>query len=69
MMTTMVYVYCPLSVVTLHHFLPSCTQNGVTLNDVMSIPAKKAYKAISLVQSVGTRFLIALYAFLAGNDI
>ena len=52
MMTIMVYVYCPLTVVTSHHFLPSCTQigvmlNDVMLNDVMSFPAKKAYKAIS----------------------
>ena len=41
------YVYCPLSVVTLHHFLPSCTQIGITLNDVTSFPDKKTYKAIS----------------------
>ena len=46
-MTIMVYVYCPLTVVTSHHFLPSCNQIGVTLNDVTSFPAKKAYKAIS----------------------
>ena len=42
-MTIMVYVYCPLSVVTSHHFLPSCTQIGVTLNDVRSFPAKSFY--------------------------
>ena len=30
-----------------HHFLPSCTQIGVTLNDVTSFPAKEAYKATS----------------------
>ena len=47
MMTIMVYVYCPLSVVTSHHFLPSCTQIGITLNYVTSFPAKIAYKAIS----------------------
>ena len=47
MMTIMVYVYCPLSVVMSHHFLPSCTHIGLTLNDVASFPAKKAYKAIS----------------------
>ena len=47
MMTIKVYVYCPLTVVTSHHFLQSCTQIGVTLNDVTSFPAKKAYKAIS----------------------
>ena len=47
MMTSMVYVYCPLTVVTSHHFLPGCTQIGVTLNDVTSFPAKIAYKAIS----------------------
>ena len=46
-MTIMVYVYCPMSVVTSHHFLPSNTQIGVTLNDVTSFPAKIAYKAIS----------------------
>ena len=46
-MTIMVYVYCPMSVVTSHHFLPSATQIGVTLNDVTSFPAKIAYKAIS----------------------
>ena len=34
MITIMVYVYCSLSVVTSHHFLPSCTQIGVTLDDV-----------------------------------
>ena len=44
-MTIMVYVYCPLTVVMSHHFLPSYTQIG--LNDVRSFPAKKAYKAIS----------------------
>ena len=46
-MTIMVYVNCPLSVVMSHYFLPSCTQIGVTLNDVTSFPAKIAYKAIS----------------------
>ena len=46
-MAIMVYVYCPLSVVTSHHFLPSCTQIGVTLNEVTLFPAKIAYKAIS----------------------
>ena len=46
-MTIMVYVYCPISVVMSHHFLPSGTQIGITLNDVMSFPAKIAYKAIS----------------------
>ena len=43
-MTIMVYVYCPLTVVTSHHFLPSCTQIGVTLNDMTSFPAKKSIK-------------------------
>ena len=42
-MTIMVYVYFPLTVVKSHHFLPSCNQIGVTLNDVTSFPAKKAY--------------------------
>ena len=45
-MTSMVYVYCPLTVVTSYHFLPGCTQIGVTLNDVTSFPAKIANKAI-----------------------
>ena len=30
-----------------HHFLPSCPQIGVKLNDVTSFPAKIAYKVIS----------------------
>ena len=47
MMTIMVYVYCPLSVVTLHCSLTSCAQIGVTLNDVASFSAKIAYKVIS----------------------
>ena len=47
MMTIMVNVYCPMSEVTSHYFLPSDTQIGVTLNDVTSFPAKIAYKAIS----------------------
>ena len=42
MMTIMVYVYCPMSVVTSHS-----TQTGVMLNDVTLFPAKIAYKAIS----------------------
>ena len=41
MMTIMVNVYCLLSVMMLHHFLPSCTQIGITLNDVTSFPTKK----------------------------
>ena len=49
MLTTMEYVYCPMSVLVVmsHHFLPSGTQIGITLNDVTSFPAKIAYKAIS----------------------
>ena len=35
MMSIMEYVYCPLSAMTSHHFLSSCTQIGVRLNDVM----------------------------------
>ena len=59
-MTIMVYVYCPLTVVASHHFLPSCTQIGVTLNDVRSFPAKKAYKAIS---STLQKYLRAFFFF------
>ena len=44
----MVYDDCPLSlVVTSHHFLPSCTQIGVVINDMMSFPTKIAFTAIN----------------------
>ena len=37
-MTIMLYVYCQLSAVASHHFLPSCTQIGVKWCDVCPSP-------------------------------
>ena len=67
-MTIMVYVYCPLTVVASHHFLPSCTQIGLTLNEVRSFPAKKAYKAISsTLQKYLRAFFFFFFFFLGGG--
>ena len=50
MMTIMVYVYCPLSVVMSHHFLPSCTQSDVWLNDVTL--RQGCYLAVKIVSNI-----------------